>query len=127
MSAAHKLITDHLSTLALAVRRKSAAGRGSSKKVELYGIKKVRELILELAVRGKLVPQDPNDEPASVLVARIEEEREKLFAEKRIKKLKKMPKVEESQKPFQLPTGWLFARLGSVLKKNHGWHASFST
>ena len=114
MSAAHKLITDHLSTLALAVRHKSAAGRGSSKKVELYGIKKVRELILELAVRGKLVPQDPNDEPASVLLEKIAAEKKALIAEGKIKKQKPLPPIGENEKPFALPQGWEWARIGTI-------------
>ena len=57
------LITDHLDLWTSAVRPKSSAGRGSNSKLELIGIKKLRELILELAVRGKLVPQDPSNEP----------------------------------------------------------------
>ena len=69
------LVTEHLDLWTAARKRKSTAGRGSSSKVELYGIKKLRELILELAVRGLLVPQDPNDEPASVLLERIRAER----------------------------------------------------
>ena len=68
MAAAEQLITENLDIWTSAVQMKSASGRGKSNKLELYGIKKLRELILELAVRGLLVPQDPNDEPASVLV-----------------------------------------------------------
>ncbi len=56
------LITDHLDLWTAAVRPKSSTGRGSNSKLELIGIKKLRELILELSVRGKLVPQDPNDQ-----------------------------------------------------------------
>ena len=58
-----QLITDHLDLWSSAVRPKSSAGRGSNSKLELTGIKKLRELILELAVRGKLVPQDPQRSP----------------------------------------------------------------
>ena len=58
------VITDNLDLWASAIRNKSTSGRGSSGKREGYGVKKLRELILELAVRGKLVPQDPDDEPA---------------------------------------------------------------
>ena len=70
-----KLITENLDIWTSAIKTRSASGRGSSNKLELFGIKKLRELILELAVRGKLVPQDPNDEPASVLLDRIRAER----------------------------------------------------
>jgi len=51
--------------------------------------KKLRQKILDLAIRGKLVPQDPNDEPASVLLERIKEEKERLIKEGKIKKSKK--------------------------------------
>lgn len=56
--AVEKLIVDHIDTWTTALQTRSTAGRGSSGKIDLYGIKKLRELILELAVRGKLVPQD---------------------------------------------------------------------
>ena len=51
--------------------------------------KKLRQKILDLAIRGKLVPQDPNDEPASVLLERIKEEKERLIKEGKIKRSKK--------------------------------------
>ncbi|HHK2183263.1 TPA: restriction endonuclease subunit S [Pseudomonas aeruginosa] len=81
------------------------------------GIKKLRELILELAVRGKLVPQDPNDEPASELLKRIAEEKARLVAEGKIRKQKPLPEITDEEKPFQLPTGWEWVRLDSLLKK----------
>ena len=71
MAAFENLVTQHLDLWATATKRKATAGRGSSSKVELYGIKKLRELILELAVRGLLVLQDPKDEPATVLLKTI--------------------------------------------------------
>ncbi|QJD57611.1 restriction endonuclease subunit S [Pseudomonas sp. gcc21] len=76
------------------------------------GIKKLRELILELAVRGKLVPQDPIDEPASELLKRIAEEKARLVAEGKIKKQKPLPEVEEE--PFELPAGWKWSALAQV-------------
>jgi type I restriction enzyme S subunit len=113
-SPVESLITDHIDIWTSAIKRKSSAGRGSNKKIELYGIKKLRELILELAVRGKLVPQDPNDEPASVLLERIAEEKKLLIKDGKIKKPKKLPEITEDEKPFELPKGWLFQKLPEV-------------
>lgn len=105
------LITEHLDIWTTAIEQKSSAGRGSSKKFSLHGIKKLRELILELAVRGKLVPQDPNDEPASVLLERIAAEKAQLVKDKKIKKPKALPEISEDEKPFELPKGWEWSRL----------------
>ncbi len=108
---AEQLITDHLDIWTTAIEQKSSSGRGSSKKVSLHGIKKLRELILELAVRGKLVPQDPNDEPASVLLERIAAEKAQLVKDKKIKKPKALPEISEDEKAFELPKGWEWSRL----------------
>lgn len=105
------VITENLDIWTSAIKTKSASGRGSSNKLELYGIKKLRELILELAIRGKLVPQDPTDEPASDMLKRVEEERARLIKEKKIKKQKHRT-VDET--PFALPQGWAWARLPEV-------------
>lgn len=78
------------------------------------GIKKLRELILELAVRGKLVPQDPGDEPASELLKRIAEEKARLVAEGKIKKQKPLTEVGEGAEPFELPAGWKWSSLAQV-------------
>lgn len=80
--AALELITENIDLWTSAIRVKPTQGRGSNKKLELYGIKKLRELILELAVRGKLVPQDPNDEPASVLLEQIAADKARWAKEK---------------------------------------------
>lgn len=114
MAAVETLITDHLDLWTAALKRKSTAGRGSSSKVELYGIKKLRELILELAVRGLLVPQDPNDEPASELLKRIAAEKVRLVKEGKIKKEKHLPATGKEEEPFVLPNGWAFFRLSQV-------------
>ncbi|MGL5177240.1 MAG: restriction endonuclease subunit S [Aeromonas veronii] len=111
------LITDHLDLWTAAVRPKSSAGRGNNSKLELTGIKKLRELILELAVRGKLVPQDPSDEPASVLLERIVAAKAQLVKDKKIKKEKPLPAVSDDEKKFELPIGWEWVRLQSVTSK----------
>lgn len=78
------------------------------------GIKKLRELILELAVRGKLVPQDPGDEPASELLRRITEEKARLVAEWKLKKQKALPGVPLGEAPYDLPVRWEWTRLGEI-------------
>ena len=78
------------------------------------GVKKLRELILQLAVRGKLVPQDPADEPASKLLDRIQEEKARLVKEKKIRKIDSLPEVTQNGIPFELPLGWKWTRLGEL-------------
>ncbi|EPD1269404.1 restriction endonuclease subunit S [Shigella flexneri] len=109
-----KLIVDHMETWTSALQTRSTAGRGSSGKIDLYGIKKLRELILELAVRGKLVPQDPNDEPASDLLKRIAAEKAELVKQGKIKKQKPLPEISEEEKPFELPEGWEWVYLPDI-------------
>lgn len=75
------------------------------------GVQKLRELILQLAVRGKLVPQDARDEPAAVLLAKIKAEKERLMWEKKIKKSEPLPPIEDDEVPFDLPNGWEWVRL----------------
>lgn len=112
-----QLITQHIDTWTSALQTRSTAGRGSNGKIDLYGIKKLRELILELAVRGKLVPQDPNDEPASELLKRIADEKAELVKQGKIKKQKPLPEIDEDDKPFGLPVGWEWVRLGDLSSK----------
>lgn len=78
------------------------------------GIKKLRELILDLAVRGKLVPQDPSDEPASELLKRIAKEKERLVADGKVKKQKPLAVIDEEAEPFELPAGWQWSSLAQV-------------
>lgn len=111
-STIESLITNNIDTWVSVIKQKS--GRGSSKKIELYGIKKLRELIIELAVRGKLVAQDPTDQPASVLLERIAAERAQLVKDLKIKKPKKLPEISEDKKPFDLPRGWKWAYLADT-------------
>ncbi|HLW39574.1 MAG TPA: restriction endonuclease subunit S, partial [Brumimicrobium sp.] len=96
--------------------------------------KKLRQKILDLAIRGKLVPQDPNDEPASVLIEKIRAEKEQLIKEKKIKRDKNESHIYRSDKsyyekfadgtvkcideeiPFEIPESWEWCRLGSIAK-----------
>ena len=78
--------------------------------------KKLRQKILDLAIHGKLVPQDPNDEPASVLLERIRSEKEHLIKEGKIKRSKKTASDTPNDKivPFELPAGWCWCRLDEI-------------
>lgn len=118
MATPEQLITENLEIWTNAIKSKAATGRGRGKgkngKHELYGVKKLRELILELAVRGLLVPQDPSDEPASELLKKIAAEKAKLTKEKKIKKQKPLPPISDDEKPFELPDGWEWIRLGDI-------------
>ena len=75
----------------------------------------LRQSILQQAVEGKLCEQDPNDEPASVLLEKIKAEKERLIAEKKIKKQKPLPPISEEEKTFDLPKGWEWCRLGELV------------
>ncbi|WP_405370739.1 restriction endonuclease subunit S [Phocaeicola sp.] len=83
--------------------------------------KKLRQKILDLAIRGKLVPQDPNDEPASVLLERIKAEKERLIKEGKIKRSKKTAKTSDTPHyenvPFEVPSSWEWTTFGSICKK----------
>jgi len=79
-----------------------------------HSIDQLKQTILQLAVMGKLVPQDPNDEPASVLLEKIVAEKERLIKEGKIKKQKPLPEITEEEKPFELPEGWEWCRFASL-------------
>jgi type I restriction enzyme S subunit len=107
------LLTEHLATwIAADTAEKSARGRSAA--ASLYGVKKLRELILELAVRGLLVPQNADDEPATVLLKKIAAEKAQLVKEGKIKAQKPLPPIGDDEKPFELPKGWEWARLGDI-------------
>lgn len=112
------LITEHIDIWTAAQTIKNNIGRGSgngSVNKTQHGIKKLRELILELAMRGKLVPQDPNDKPADVLLEKIAKEKARLVKEGKIKKQKKLSKIIDDEIPFELPKGWKFIRFIELL------------
>lgn len=82
--------------------------------------KKLRQKILDLAIHGKLVPQDPNDEPASVLLERIKAEKERLIKEGKIKRSKKSAKTSDTPHyenvPFEVPESWVWTTVSDISK-----------
>ena len=74
----------------------------------------LEQTLLQLAVRGLLVPQDPTDEPASVLLARIRTEKDRLIAKGKIKRDKPLPPITDEEKPFELPMGWEWVRFDEL-------------
>lgn len=78
------------------------------------GIKHLQEMILQLAVMGKLVPQEPDDEPASLLLEKIKKEKEQLIKAGKIKKQKSLPPIKEEEIPYELPKGWEWVRIEDI-------------
>ncbi|WP_408587131.1 restriction endonuclease subunit S [Novosphingobium sp.] len=113
------LVSDNLDIWTAAIERKSSAGRGSGRKLSLYGIERLRALILDLAVHGKLVPQDPEDAPASELLPGMAAERQRRIKAGEIKNAKGPAKP--NGEPFELPSGWLWLPLwqtGNIVTGN---------
>lgn len=81
---------------------------------QLNLVKKLRQQLLQDAVQGKLVPQNPNDEPASELLKNIKAEKQKLIAEGKLKKEKELPPIKAEEIPFEIPKGWVWCRLGEL-------------
>lgn len=107
-------VTDHLDLWTSALMVKSTAGRGNNGRLEAYGIKRLRELILELAVRGKLVPQDINDESADKLLKKIAQQNANPISKGKSKQVGRVSEVLEEDRPYGLPANWQWARLPDV-------------
>ena len=118
--SARELITEHLDLWTGAVTKKSSSGRGSNGKVELAGVKKLRELILELAVRGQLIEQSSDDSPVSILIEEIHSYREKLVDTGELKKQTKLPDIPTADAPYHLPEGWEWCRMGELAEVIRG-------
>jgi type I restriction enzyme S subunit len=89
------------------------------------GIKKLRELILTLAMQGKLVPQDPNDQPASELLKDIDAEKRKLVKAGKIREPKQLSEIKPKDVPYELPGSWAWVKLNDISSKIHyGFTAS---
>lgn len=81
---------------------------------QLTLVKQLRQQLLQDAVQGRLVPQNPNDEPASELLKKIKAEKQKLFAEGKLKKEKELPPIRVEEIPFEIQEGWVWCRLGEI-------------
>ena len=82
----------------------------------------LEQTLLQLAVRGLLVPQDPTDEPASALLQKIRAEKDRLIATGQIKRDKPLPPITDEEKPFELPVGWEWVRMGALIELVSGQH-----
>ena len=81
---------------------------------------KLKQSVLQYAMEGKLVKQDPSDEPASELIKKIENEKAELVKEGKIKKSKKLPAITDEEKPFDIPDSWEWVRLGIISEVRGG-------
>ena len=81
----------------------------------------LKSKVLDLAMRGKLVKQDPNNEPASELLKKIKAEKAELIKEKKIKKSKPLPPITDEEKPFDIPDSWEWVRLGNIVSYQNGY------
>lgn len=84
-------------------------------------VEELKKAILQLAMQGKLVAQDPKDQPASELLKEIQAEKEKLVKEGKIKKQKPLPEIKSEEIPYELPVGWVWCRLGEICYVNGGY------
>ena len=84
----------------------------------------LKKSILQYAMQGKLVAQDPNDEPASELLKRIKAEKEQLIKDGKIKKEKSLPPITQDEIPYELPQGWEWVRFQDVVDVRDGTHDS---
>ncbi len=113
------LVADNLNIWTSAIERKSSAGRGGGKRISLYGIKQLRALILDLAARGKLMPQDARDEPASELIMKIAKERTEKG--QKVKTGKRESAGDQTDSVNSVgPSGWITVPLSEILLGNVG-------
>ncbi len=118
MSESVRLFVDHLDIWSGAIERKNGAGYGNGGKLSLYGIEKLRSLILDQAVRGKLVPQDPMDEPASELLKKLDKQCAQLSMRKFVSRYAERGGLPDDDRLFEAPSGWEWV---NVAKLGHNW------
>lgn len=119
MSNIAALVADNLDIWTGAIERKSGAGRGGGKRINLYGIERLRALILDLAVRGKLVPQDAGDEPAIQLLKQIEKKKAAQVPPRKRRQVQVKADGTPTA-PIMLPSGWEIVTLSQLATIHRG-------
>lgn len=114
MSEIAALISDHLDTWTAATERKNGAGRGGGKRVSLYGIERLRALILDLALRGKLLPQDASDEPAHACLVQARNSLQDKSNDARRLRWKPSRPFDDEELRRPVPPGWTLARVNDT-------------
>lgn len=118
MNDVNELLTSHLDIWTDAVEKKPGASRGNGGAVNFYGIKKLRELILELAMRGNLTPQSPTEESVETLFDTIETQRSALIQARAIRTPKPAQPIKDTL--FKVPQNWKWGRLGELCSFENG-------
>ena len=120
MSDIAGLVADHLDLWTSAIERKSGAGRGGGKRISLYGIERLRALILDLAVRGKLVPQDAGDENAEVLLTRLAKEKAAFTPARKSRQSTAGTEDTATFMDASVPNGWKVTTLSQIASIHRG-------
>ncbi|MDA7754240.1 restriction endonuclease subunit S [Pseudomonadales bacterium] len=107
------LVTENLALWSSAIEKKSSSGRGGGKKIKLAGIQKLRDLILDLAVRGLLIPQDLSAQPASALIEKIRPETARIASEGKFAEHTSSKVIDVELQPA-IPTSWVWCELGEI-------------
>ena len=112
--SARELITEHLDLWTGAVTKKSSSGRGSNGKVKLTGVKKLRELILDLALKGRLSERFIEDQPAEQLIEQFFLHKEKIVKDGELRRQKKLPEITDQEHEYKIPETWQVERLARL-------------
>jgi type I restriction enzyme S subunit len=110
------LVSDNLNVWTTVIERKSGAGRGSGKRISLYGLDRLRALILDLAVRGRLVAQDDNEEPAAALIDRIPGD----WAAAKRRHRSQTSAADQAAEPRKTPSGWCAVTGNTIFRTRSG-------
>lgn len=120
MKKVNDLLVDNIHIWTCSFQNNFKSGKGTKKPYNLIGIKKLRELILELAIEGKLVDQNVEETPADIYVEHLKKRKSELIEGKEIKKPRPLPLIDESEYLKTLPQGWTIEKLGNLFEIQRG-------